>query len=173
MSLNIFGTFSEAIACDSSLRLYGDASRCISLVFGGSNEMTQYRRTVQPLVVPISTGNVNLPYFPNQLVMKSGYFSLRSCYFRCDYPVLDENTAPYVRFSVVLYLGTKNAMDYALFRSHTTIFKGGSAEVNVPDVDRLSVPAGKNVFVDAYVTSQAGTSYRYAVDFRYCMTFDD
>ena len=171
--MSVFGTFSEAIACDSSLRLYGDASRCISLVFGGSNEMTGYKRITQPLVVPISTGNVDLPYFPNQLVMKSGFFSLRSCRLRCDFPNLEESTARYVRFSVLLYLGTKSVMDYALFRSHYTIFKGGSAVVDVPDVDRLSVPAGKNVFVEFYVTSSTSWVYRYSVDFCYSVTFDD
>lgn len=171
MSVNCY--FDDAVACDKHLRLFSDSSSSISLTACGIGELSGYRSFFQPMVVPPSSSDVNLPYLPNQLLMKSGYFSLRSCFFRFVSPAIESNPSQYVRCLVYLYVGTKSVVDYYLFRSYSYVHKGLSAEVVVPDIERLFVPSGKNVFFALVFSGPSGTSYRYSVDFRYCMTFDD
>lgn len=171
MSVNCY--FDEAVACDKQLRLFSDSSSSISLACCGTGELSGYRSFFQPMVVPPSSSSVNLPYLQNQLLMKSGYFSLRSCVFRFVCPAIETNPADYVRCAVYLYVGTRTVMDYYLFHSFSYVHKGLSAEVVVPDIERLFVPTGKNVFFALVFSGPSGISYRYSVDFRYCMTFDD
>ena len=172
--MSVLSYFSESVACDKHLRLYSDRSSCISLSACGVGELVGYRSIFQPMVVPPSSSSVNLPYLPNQLLMKPGYFSLRSCVFRFVCPAIETNPSDYVRCLVYLYVGTKTVVDYYLFRSYSYVHKGLSAEVVVPDVERLFVSSGKNVFFAlVFAGPSGGIQYRYSVDFRYCMTFDD
>lgn len=172
----MFGKFFEAVACDKRLRLYSDASKSISLTYGGSRVETSVRNVVQPLIVPPTATNsgVVLPYLPNQLVMTPGYFSLRSCAFRLTYADEEEvSTSPYCSLDIEVYVGTKSVRDYYLFRSASACLKGETVEVSVPDIDRLFVGVGKNVFCNFYTSKVSGTQVKYSLDFRYCMTFDD
>ena len=133
----MLGTFSEAISSEKGLRLYSDASRSISLVYGGAWVDTGSSNVNQPLVVPPSSGSVVLPYLPDQLLLKSGYFSLRSCYFRVFYSNRDENTSEYIKLTVEVYVGTKSVVDFYVFRSVSICFKGEGVEVFVPDIQEM------------------------------------
>lgn len=173
VEMSLYGFFTEGIAHDKSLRLFSDGTKCISLVFGGCGEVSSIGSFDQPLIVPPSTGGVSLPYRGTQLIQKSGYFSLRSCYLRFSYPALEENDAPYVGLNVVVYIGTRGVIDFALFRSRSYCYRGESFEVFVPDMDRLFVGANKNVFLQYGFFSVSGTTHKFSLDFRYCMTLDD
>lgn len=172
----MFGKFFEAVACDRRLRLYSDASKSISLTYGGSRLETNTYNVVQPLIVPPTATNsgVTLPYMPNQVVLSPGYFSLRSCVFRLTYENdVEASTSPYCSLNIEVYVGTKSVRDVYLFRSASSCLKGNTVEVVVPDIDRLFVGVGKNVFCNFYTSKISGTNVKYSLDFRYCMTFDD
>lgn len=169
----MLGTFSEAISSEKSLRLYSDASSSISLVYGGAWVDTGSSNVFQPLIVPPNSSAVTLPYMPDQLLLKSGYFSLRSCYFRVFYLNREESTSEYIKMTVEVYVGTRSVVDFYLFRSVSICFKGEGAEVFVPDIHEMFIGVRKNVFVHFSVSGVSGRTYRYSLDSRYCMTFDD
>lgn len=172
----MWGKFFEAVACDKRLRLYSDASKSISLTYAGSRIETNIQNVVQPLIVPPTATNagVVLPYLPNQVLLSPGYFSLRSCVFRLTYADdAEASTSPYCSLNIEVYVGTKSVRDIYLFRAMSCCLRGETVEVVVPDVDKLFVGVGKNVYCNFYTSKVSGTQVKYSLDFRYCMTFEN